>query len=106
MFKKLLLGALPVILIACGGGGGGGGGSSEPATSVVVSPPDLILTGYFADNGVEGLSYETETQSGVTDSAGRFQYKEGEEILFSIGAFAIGEKTEATSKRETLSVTP
>ncbi|MDA9918915.1 hypothetical protein N9D72_01365 [Porticoccaceae bacterium] len=76
---------------------GGGGGSSQPVSSIVAEPSDPILTGYFTDNGVEGLSYTTETQSGVTDAAGTFKYKEGEEILFSIGAFEIGEKIEATS---------
>ena len=44
-----------------------------------------------AVNGVQGLSYATETQSGVTDSTGAFTYKSGETIQFSIGNFALGD---------------
>jgi len=44
-----------------------------------------------AVNGVQGLSYATETQSGVTDSTGAFTYKSGETIQFSIGNFLLGD---------------
>ena len=83
-----------VFLVSCGGGGG----SSKPVNAIATAPSDPILTGYFTDNGVEGLSYTTETQSGVTDAAGEFKYKEGEKILFSIGIFEIGETVTATAK--------
>ena len=44
-----------------------------------------------AVNGVQGLSYATETQSGITDSTGAFTYKSGETIQFSIGNFLLGD---------------
>jgi hypothetical protein len=61
------------LLSACGGGG------SEPAT--VTTPPS---TGAYIDSPVAGLTYETATQSGVTDAQGRFQYKPGEQVRFRL----------------------
>ncbi len=46
----------------------------------------VVLTGVFVDSAVEGVSYSTATQSGVTNSAGEFSYVEGEQVAFSIGA--------------------
>ncbi|OED38720.1 hypothetical protein AB833_18725 [Chromatiales bacterium (ex Bugula neritina AB1)] len=44
--------------------------------------------GVFLDGPVSGLSYETESLSGVTDSDGSFEYREGETIVFSLGDIA------------------
>ncbi len=54
---------------------------------------DLACTkeGTFFCGLVEGLGYSTETQSGVTDSTGKFQYIEGETVKFSIGGIVIAE---------------
>jgi len=37
----------------------------------------------FIDSAVKGLSYETATQSGVTDVDGTFKYLAGEKVTFS-----------------------
>ena len=47
-------------------------------------------TGYFIDGPVQGLTYRTPTQSGSTDSTGRFNYLTGETVTFSIGDFVLG----------------
>ena len=66
--RFLLLALLPVGLVACGGGGGG------PKT----------LTGVFVDDPVQGLRYQTATQSGTTDAQGRFRYRSGQTVSFRV----------------------
>lgn len=44
-----------------------------------------VLVGVFLDSAVEGLTYETSTQSGTTNALGEFDYLEGELVTFSIG---------------------
>lgn len=68
----LFCGAVSV-LTGCGGGGAGANSSASP------------LTGVFLDSAVGGISYRTETQSGITNSKGEFQYIAGETVTFSIG---------------------
>ena len=85
MFKK----TLPLIVLvslfvsACGDGGGGGGGDSTTAV-------DTVSTGVFIDSAVEGLQYETATQSGTTNSLGEYDYLQGETVTFSIGGIVLG----------------
>lgn len=50
-----------------------------------------IKTGQFIDSPVEGLTYSTPTQSGISDKNGSFRYKDGEVITFAIGALTIGQ---------------
>lgn len=50
-----------------------------------------IRYGVFLDSPVRGLQYATETQSGMTDENGSFQYMDGEIIMFSIGGIVLGE---------------
>jgi hypothetical protein len=82
MFKK----TLPLILLvslfvsACGGGGDNG------ATTVT----ETVSTGVFIDSAVEGLQYETATQSGTTNSLGEYDYLPGETVTFSIGGILLG----------------
>ena len=57
------------------------------------------MTGQFIDSPVAGLRYETSTLEGVTDSAGRFEYREGEVVSFYLGNLLLG----STAGRETLS---
>jgi len=73
-----IAGCLAVIW-GCGGGGDGSGTS--------------LQTGRFVDSPVEGLYYETPTQTGITDSQGRFFYEYGETVHFSIGGISFGETT-------------
>lgn len=82
-----------VLLVGCGGGS-----SDEPTVDTnsdtvntdtadgANSDSTTVLTGIFVDSAVEGVSYSTATQSGTTNSAGEFNYVEGEQVTFSIGA--------------------
>ena len=49
-----------------------------------------VLTGQLIDAPIAGLTYRTPTAEGETDGQGRFTYRDGEEIEFSIGALALG----------------
>ncbi len=78
--------------LACGAllalAGCGGGGSSGDAP---------IQSGVFTDSAVAGLSYTTSSGlSGVTDSEGRFQFREGDKVIFKLAGVTIGEATGAT----------
>ena len=86
-------------------GGCGGGGNSNNAVVPGVEPTP-ILTGYFTDSAVEGLTYTTDTQSGVTDLNGAFTYQAGETVVFSIGDFMLGESAAATPKMTPLNLIP
>ena len=53
------------------------------------------LTGVFIDSAVQGLEFETTSQSGTTNAAGEFRYQEGETVTFSIGSMAFPSATGA-----------
>ncbi|HAO19132.1 MAG TPA: hypothetical protein DCQ37_00700, partial [Desulfobacteraceae bacterium] len=72
---------LGLIVFAASGCSSGGDDSSSP----------VIKQGQFIDTVVEGLEYETPTQSGVTDENGTFSYAEGETVTFSVGDIVIGD---------------
>lgn len=61
------------------------GCSSSSTPSTDSSSNDAVLTGTFAGNAIEGLSYTTKTQTGTTNIAGEYQYIDGESIVFSVG---------------------
>jgi len=44
-----------------------------------------VQTGVFLDSAVSGISYTTQTQSGITTNNGEFNYVSGESVTFSIG---------------------
>ncbi len=67
IFSSLALST--TILASCGGSG--------------------LKTGIFSDSPVSGLTYTTSTADGVTDEDGRFEYREGETVVFSIGSLAL-----------------
>jgi len=80
MSKHYLVAAISAsLLTACGGGG------SDDTT-----PSAPVLTGTFIDSPVEGLRYETPTQSGLTNEFGEFIYLEGESITFHLGGTQLG----------------
>ncbi len=62
-----------------------GCGSSDSSSS-----NDTTQTGTFVDAPVVGLSYQTPSISGQTDSKGQFKYKEGESVTFTLGSTVIG----------------
>ena len=86
MKKTLQIGTLSLItatfLIGCG--------STSSSTDDTID--SLNKTGYFIDAAVEGTGYVTSSGlSGITDQAGRFQYKSGDTVAFSIGNLNLGE---------------
>ncbi len=101
MFKQALLAsAIAVSLSACGGGSssdssndGSNAGSAinvaAPAAGNADNNSSQILTGRLVDSAVSGMSYETATQSGVTDSDGAFSYMANETVTFSLGGIEL-----------------
>lgn len=72
-----------LLLAACG--------SDDSAPAVDIAPAEeTLLTGVFVDSAVEGIFYETATQSGTTNSLGEYNYLPGETVTFSIGAIVLG----------------
>ena len=49
-----------------------------------------ILKGVFYDSPVQGLEYETQTISGITNEKGEFKYRPGETVTFSVGGLVLG----------------
>ncbi len=65
---------------------GGCGGSS--------SSSDGELNGYFIDAAVEGVEYTTSSGlSGITNAQGKFRFRAGDSVEFSIGKVKLGEAT-------------
>lgn len=94
--------ATVALLVGCGGGGTDGGNGPVGGTGTDVSEvvngietgaalplEPRVRTGVFVDSPVAGLTYATETRSGVTDDDGRFEYLPGESVTFSIGALVL-----------------
>jgi len=80
--KHLIIKITIVIFLSLGIVGCGGGGGSSSNTEA--------LEGVFADAPVMGLKYVSKTYSGITDSAGVFKYKAGENVTFKIGNLTLG----------------
>jgi len=75
---------LTTLLVSCGGG------SSDSSST------PTAITGSYSDAGaVSGLQYSTATQSGTTDSSGKFLYLPGETVTFSVGSIVIGKAVAA-----------
>lgn len=87
MINTTLVAMSVSLLAACGGSGGGSdsGPSTVDSTQEAPAAAPVLETGVFIDSAVEGLRYETASQSGVTNSEGEFQYVAGESVAFSIG---------------------
>ena len=49
-----------------------------------------LLTGVFVDSAVQGLIYQTESQTGTTNLAGEFNYLANETVEFFVGDISIG----------------
>ena len=77
-------------LAACGGSGGGGGDETSGTFQVAPNAGSLVTpspqpVGAIIDSAISGLNFVTNTNSGITDSAGIFPFVDGESITFSIG---------------------
>ena len=73
-------------------------GNAATTVTRTVEVVEPVLSGVFTDSAVEGLTYTTATQSGVTDAFGAFEYQAGESIVFSIGNFQLGESVTAAAQ--------
>ena len=74
------------LLVACGGGGGSSSGGNT------TNPPSTPQTaeGRFIDTAVEGLSFSSGDQTGITDGEGTFTYEVGQNVTFSVGSVDVG----------------
>ncbi len=81
MKRTLVIGLTSATLAACGGGSGSGSNSETDSSANAAS--GSVQVGYL--DTVAGLSYRTATLSGVTSERGAFEYREGEDITFSLG---------------------
>jgi len=77
----LLLAILALAASQTGCFDGGGGSSKRHDTR----------TGVFVDSPVSGLRYATDSQDGVTDSQGTFEYRHNETVAFYLGDLKLGE---------------
>ncbi|MGA1867755.1 MAG: MopE-related protein [bacterium] len=77
--KYFILIIIAFVISGCGGNG------------PTPSPVSEVYKGVFLDNAVEGVTYGTATQSGITDNKGTFKYQYGEVVTFSIGDIVLGQ---------------
>jgi predicted acyl esterase len=71
------------------------------ANQITAQRKSRILKGIFYDSpAVQGLEYETQTLSGLTNDKGEFAYRTGETVTFSVGGLVFG--SAPASKRLTL----
>jgi len=68
--------SITILLSACG---------SDSNDTTVEEPQTTLQTGVFIDSKVANISYQTDSQSGLTNIHGEFKYLAGESITFSIG---------------------
>ncbi len=81
---------IAAVLLPLGAGLTGCGGDSSSS-----SEPQ-VYNGTFVDSPVAGLGYQGDhTSASVTDTNGRFQYREGEILTFAIGDLVLGQATGA-----------
>lgn len=59
--------------------------SSINSSASSISSVAQLQVGKFVDSAVAGIGYRTETQTGVTNAAGEYDYREGETVTFFIG---------------------
>jgi beta-glucanase (GH16 family) len=77
--------AVLISAIALASCGGGDGQQSIPAT------PTPVMTGVLLDAAVEGVSWDTTSNlSGITNTAGEFEYRVTDMVTFSIGDIILG----------------
>jgi len=62
------------------------------------STKNTSIQGQLSGTSIQGLSYQTPSISGTTDSNGAFKYQAGESIQFSVGATLVGENVPAQTQ--------
>ncbi|MDM8538348.1 ethylbenzene dehydrogenase-related protein [Desulfobacterales bacterium HSG17] len=88
-YSRFIIPGILMILIfsGCSSSSGNGDNNTDVSQAVISQP---VLQGVLVDSPVQGVNFETTTQSGITDSDGRFMYQEGETVAFSIGETVLG----------------
>ena len=98
--SKIVATLMALFLAGCGGGGDGDADNTTTTSSSYA---------YYIDSAVSGLTYECGTQSGTTDSDGKFYFDEGSSCRFLIGDLVLkaidANRLEALSNGETLQET-
>ena len=90
--KPLMISLAIATLSACGGGGStSSSGSDSDNLAASGNGTPTVEQGVFLDSAVEGLWYQTATQSGFTNEFGSFSYVPGESISFYLGNTFLGE---------------
>ena len=58
----------------------------------------LVVIGVFVDSAVAGLRYKTKSGlSGITNESGEFEYREGDNVTFSLGSIDLGTTNAAST---------
>ena len=79
------------LLTGCGGDGGSGNDAQ---------------VGYLTFHGIRGLSYETQSQSGITGPLGEFRYYPGETLTFRLGSIILAKDVPAKERLSPLDLEP
>lgn len=101
MRPLLLCGFFILLSAGCSSGSSSSGDDGDSSETAAIQEGDSVgnsndtsesvpLTGVFIDSAVQGLMYQTDTQSGVTNLAGEFNYLANETVEFFVGDIAIG----------------
>jgi hypothetical protein len=73
------------------GGGNTGGDAGSGGDGGDTGTPGALSQGVFVDAAVAGLTFTTSSDvNGVTDSEGRYQYRVGDTVTFSLGDLQLG----------------
>ncbi|MEH6344652.1 MAG: hypothetical protein V7785_06170 [Bermanella sp.] len=60
------------------------------------------LIGHLTGPVIEGITYQADSGSGITDSSGQYEYEEGDNIRFLVGATVLGDTVAAKKSMTTL----
>ncbi len=85
-----------LLLTGCGCDAETGSGCDAPPAGGTPVIDTTVKTGRFIDSPVEGLSYSTPSQAGVTNANGEFTYLSGETVIFKLGNILVGQATGAS----------
>jgi len=75
------------LLLTLAGCNGGGGDSDDGRNDNGGTP---AVTGKLSGIPVQGLTYRTASESGITDTDGSFRYRPGETVTFAVGSLELG----------------
>lgn len=84
--RWLTLGVSAALAIGLAGCSGGSGDSASSGTTT----PATAYTGVLFDGPVSGVNYRSPSHSGMTDADGKFNYADGEDVVFEFGSVKLG----------------